>query len=513
MIKMVIFCVIAFALTWLPFNALIVIGDMRPDIWERQDIMYIWFITHYLAMCHTITNPLIYIWMNNRFRAGFKQVIRDIWRPIKMLLLFLWCNLCCLGCTCDGATRKYSRVSSNSKAAATSNASGALGTGTGGGTEEGTGEKAGGDTGGVTETSRLKQNREPPLNCSRTMLIRQQSVQGNSLGHCVTSGVPISNVAILHSSTGETCHADCSKQPNSSHSSAATERALESLAGREALAQAVNTAPTSGAPTVIGARSAFMMRLDETAASCVKAAPITSNGSLVEQQEAVAARRLTKYIRAVRRLRDRRKQGEQQQQQLSEKRGPKKKPSHAISIQMTSTEYHKQAKQVAAANTSSLRCELVEHKKTSHKERSSGDQAAKLGQRSLASNERAHHKQPNQTEQEKKAKTSTRKLRAGSESFCTNCRLEATASVDAPESGKPEPLIVDTRQSSVSTATISMQTNTTSLAVSPMNSLRDIADCVGQKKSRQLRRDAPESMSNICKYTSSMLGPGESGPR
>lgn len=109
MIKMVIFCVIAFALTWLPFNALIIIGDVRPEIWENQDILYIWFITHYLAMCHTITNPLIYIWMNNRFRAGFKQTIEDLYRTSKFCLIYVIVNVCCLGmcglnCCCK---RKY----------------------------------------------------------------------------------------------------------------------------------------------------------------------------------------------------------------------------------------------------------------------------------------------------------------------------------------------------------------------------------------------------------------------
>lgn len=110
MIKMVIFCVIAFALTWLPFNALIIIGDVSPDIWERADIMYIWFITHYLAMCHTITNPLIYIWMNNRFRAGFKQVIEDLYRPLKQVATYMCCYCLCFAWLFDCSEKRYSRV-------------------------------------------------------------------------------------------------------------------------------------------------------------------------------------------------------------------------------------------------------------------------------------------------------------------------------------------------------------------------------------------------------------------
>lgn len=113
MIKMVIFCVIAFALTWLPFNALIVIGDVNPNIWEYQNIMYIWFITHYLAMCHTITNPLIYIWMNNRFRAGFRKVISDLFRPFQQVSAFLCYHCICLRFAFKCSGKKYPRVANN----------------------------------------------------------------------------------------------------------------------------------------------------------------------------------------------------------------------------------------------------------------------------------------------------------------------------------------------------------------------------------------------------------------
>lgn len=110
MIKMVIFCVIAFALTWLPFNTLIIYGEIDEKTWENQNIMYIWFTTHFLAMCHTVTNPLIYIWMNNRFRAGFKQVIGDIYQGSQKLLAYLCCYCLCCGCLFDCSRRKYARV-------------------------------------------------------------------------------------------------------------------------------------------------------------------------------------------------------------------------------------------------------------------------------------------------------------------------------------------------------------------------------------------------------------------
>lgn len=37
-------------------------------------IIYIWLISHLLAMSHCTLNPIIYCWMNNKFRNGFKHI-------------------------------------------------------------------------------------------------------------------------------------------------------------------------------------------------------------------------------------------------------------------------------------------------------------------------------------------------------------------------------------------------------------------------------------------------------
>uniref|UniRef100_T1J5B1 G-protein coupled receptors family 1 profile domain-containing protein n=1 Tax=Strigamia maritima TaxID=126957 RepID=T1J5B1_STRMM len=76
MIKMMIACVTAFTLSWLPFNVLHVVGDQHPGIYTYAHIIYIWFICHWLAMSHACLNPLIYWWMNSKFRAGFHYVCR-----------------------------------------------------------------------------------------------------------------------------------------------------------------------------------------------------------------------------------------------------------------------------------------------------------------------------------------------------------------------------------------------------------------------------------------------------
>jgi len=75
MIKMMIVCVVGFALSWAPFNLLNVLGDRFQEVvWSFKYIHYVWFLCHWLAMSHSFFNPLIYIWMNLRFRAGFRYI-------------------------------------------------------------------------------------------------------------------------------------------------------------------------------------------------------------------------------------------------------------------------------------------------------------------------------------------------------------------------------------------------------------------------------------------------------
>ncbi|XP_076368816.1 RYamide receptor-like [Tachypleus tridentatus] len=86
MVKMMIIVVSVFTICWLPLNILIVIGDQDPSIWNVQNIKYVWFVCHWLAMSHTSYNPVIYCWMNSKFRTGFRQFylhlpcIRRSWR-------------------------------------------------------------------------------------------------------------------------------------------------------------------------------------------------------------------------------------------------------------------------------------------------------------------------------------------------------------------------------------------------------------------------------------------------
>lgn len=63
--------VAGYTLAWLPFNLLVLVGPDRI-VWYPH---YVFFACHSLAMAHTTYNPVIYAWMNVRFRTAFLSVL------------------------------------------------------------------------------------------------------------------------------------------------------------------------------------------------------------------------------------------------------------------------------------------------------------------------------------------------------------------------------------------------------------------------------------------------------
>lgn len=96
--------VIVFTICWLPFNILVVsiywgdnfkfiqnlclcfffyfshvqllLNDQSFVAWEP--VPYFWFAFHWLAMSHSCYNPVIYCYMNARFRGGFMQILHHV---------------------------------------------------------------------------------------------------------------------------------------------------------------------------------------------------------------------------------------------------------------------------------------------------------------------------------------------------------------------------------------------------------------------------------------------------
>ena len=76
MVKMFITVVIIYALCWLPFHTITLVGDTHEEIWRFEYIHVVWSGCHWLAMSSCCYNPMVYCWMNSKFRNGFRYVLR-----------------------------------------------------------------------------------------------------------------------------------------------------------------------------------------------------------------------------------------------------------------------------------------------------------------------------------------------------------------------------------------------------------------------------------------------------
>nr|XP_018916865.1 PREDICTED: tachykinin-like peptides receptor 86C isoform X1 [Bemisia tabaci] len=82
-VKMFIVVVIIFAVCWFPYHSYFIYIHHH-----KQKILYSWYIQHlylgfyFLAMSNAMVNPIIYYWMNARFRQYFNNIIFG-WRCIR----------------------------------------------------------------------------------------------------------------------------------------------------------------------------------------------------------------------------------------------------------------------------------------------------------------------------------------------------------------------------------------------------------------------------------------------
>ncbi|XP_065372364.1 tachykinin-like peptides receptor 99D [Calliphora vicina] len=78
-VKMMIVVVLIFAVCWLPFHTYFILTSCYPAITETPFIQELYLFIYWLAMSNSMYNPIIYCWMNSRFRFGFKMFFR--WCP------------------------------------------------------------------------------------------------------------------------------------------------------------------------------------------------------------------------------------------------------------------------------------------------------------------------------------------------------------------------------------------------------------------------------------------------
>ncbi|CAG9772997.1 unnamed protein product [Ceutorhynchus assimilis] len=74
MIKMMITVVLVFTMCWLPYNLFMLFQIHIPV----QFYPYVYFPVHGLAMSHACYNPIIYCYMNTRFRDGLFLILRTL---------------------------------------------------------------------------------------------------------------------------------------------------------------------------------------------------------------------------------------------------------------------------------------------------------------------------------------------------------------------------------------------------------------------------------------------------
>nr|UNA06200.1 tachykinin-like protein receptor [Hyphantria cunea] len=72
-VKMMIVVVVIFAVCWLPFHVYFLVTSYYPDVVNYEHIQEIYLAIYWLAMSNSMYNPIIYCWMNSKFRRGFKQ--------------------------------------------------------------------------------------------------------------------------------------------------------------------------------------------------------------------------------------------------------------------------------------------------------------------------------------------------------------------------------------------------------------------------------------------------------
>lgn len=74
-VKMLIAVVAIFGVCWLPMHLYFIVGNFFP-IGSLDGAQHLYLVIYWIAMSNSMYNPIMYCWMNARFRNGFKYAFR-----------------------------------------------------------------------------------------------------------------------------------------------------------------------------------------------------------------------------------------------------------------------------------------------------------------------------------------------------------------------------------------------------------------------------------------------------
>ncbi|XP_059468472.1 tachykinin-like peptides receptor 86C [Neocloeon triangulifer] len=74
-VRMFIIIVLIFAVCWLPYHAYFIYTHHYSSVAYTKYVQHLYLAFYWLAMANSMVNPLIYYWMNARFRQYFKHAV------------------------------------------------------------------------------------------------------------------------------------------------------------------------------------------------------------------------------------------------------------------------------------------------------------------------------------------------------------------------------------------------------------------------------------------------------
>lgn len=72
---MFIAVVTIFAVCWLPYQMFYIYAYHKPQITSSSYVPHLFLGFYWLAMSNSMVNPIIYYWMNRRFRHYFQKIM------------------------------------------------------------------------------------------------------------------------------------------------------------------------------------------------------------------------------------------------------------------------------------------------------------------------------------------------------------------------------------------------------------------------------------------------------